>query len=42
MADCLEKWASKNEDGWDISGREELPDEFSGTIEQLILDDMNM
>ena len=42
VADCLAKWASENEDGWDISGREELPDEFSGTIEQLILDDMNM
>ena len=42
VADCLAKWASENEDGWDISGMEELPDEFSRTIEQLILDDMNM
>lgn len=42
VSDHLAKWASKIGDGWDISRREELPVEFSGTIEQLILDDMNM
>ena len=25
VADCLEKWASKNVDGWNINGRDELP-----------------
>ena len=42
VADFLAKWASENDDGWDISGREELLAEFSQTIEQLILGDMNM
>lgn len=42
VAGCLAKWASENVDGWDISGRDELPSEYSGIVEQLLLGDMNM
>ena len=42
VADCLAKWASENGEGWDISGQEDLPAEFSRTIEQLLVGDRNL
>ena len=42
VVDCLVKWASENVDGWDISGRDEIPSKYSGIVEELLLGDMNM
>ncbi|XP_057856267.1 uncharacterized protein LOC131065696 [Cryptomeria japonica] len=41
VADCLAKWASENVDGWDISGKDELPSNYLGTLERLLVEDMN-
>ena len=42
VADCLAKWALENQRRWDISGRDELPFEYRGIVEQLLLEDRNM
>lgn len=42
VADCLAKWASKNVDDWDISGRDELPSDYLGTLERLLVEDRYM
>ncbi|XP_059077196.1 uncharacterized protein LOC131876295 [Cryptomeria japonica] len=39
VADCLAKWASENVDDWDISGRDELPSDYLGTLERLLVED---
>ncbi|XP_059073394.1 uncharacterized protein LOC131874163 [Cryptomeria japonica] len=42
VADCLAKWASENGDGWDISGRGELPSDYRGILERALLEDRTM
>ena len=42
VADCLAKWASKNVDGWDIRGRDDLPADYCGIIDQLLLEDRHV
>ena len=42
VADCLAKWASENVDSWDISGRDRLPSDYCGIIDQLLVEDRHM
>ena len=42
VVDCLAKWASENVDSWDISGRDRLPSDYCGIIDQLLVEDRHM
>ncbi|XP_057871389.2 uncharacterized protein LOC131077832 [Cryptomeria japonica] len=42
VADCLAKWASEKGDGWDISGRGELPSDYRGILERALMEDRTM